>query len=74
MLIIKSILSALVEVGRHLAGWQHSRIRQLAALRELDVRLLADIGVTPEEVRNGAPLIAKRRRGLSPGLWTRDVG
>ena len=48
--MISSMLNVLLEAGRYLRGSQRSRIQQLAALRELDDRLLADIGVTPEEV------------------------
>jgi L-amino acid N-acyltransferase YncA/uncharacterized protein YjiS (DUF1127 family) len=68
MLMTKSILSALLEVGRYLGGSRHSRIRQMAALRELDDRLLADIGVTPEEVRNGAPAYRQATSAMVAGL------
>ncbi|MDW6020677.1 DUF1127 domain-containing protein [Mesorhizobium sp. BAC0120] len=45
-----------MEAGRYLALSPRSRIRQLAALRELDSRLLADIGVTRAEATQGRPL------------------
>jgi L-amino acid N-acyltransferase YncA/uncharacterized protein YjiS (DUF1127 family) len=69
--MIKSILRALLEAGCHLAGSQHSRIRQLEALRELDDRLLADIGVTPDEVRNGAPAFRQGASRIVTGSGTK---
>jgi uncharacterized protein YjiS (DUF1127 family) len=44
-------LDLLREPWRYLAGSPRSRIRQAAALRALDDRLLADIGITPWEAR-----------------------
>lgn len=46
----------LLEAGRYLAGSENSRIRQLRAMRQLDARLLEDIGLTPAEARRGYPL------------------
>jgi uncharacterized protein YjiS (DUF1127 family) len=53
---------ALLEAGRWLAGPQHSRLRQRAALRDLDDRLLADVGISREEARRGRPLGTPRPR------------
>jgi uncharacterized protein YjiS (DUF1127 family) len=41
------------ELVRYLTGSPRSRLRQLAALRELDDRMLRDIGVTREEAWRG---------------------
>lgn len=43
----------LLELGRYLGGSPRSRLHQRAALRDLDARLLADIGVTRLEARDG---------------------
>jgi len=40
-----------LEVARHLSGCPRSQLRQRAALRELDDRLLLDIGTTRRETR-----------------------
>jgi hypothetical protein len=52
------ILDLLLETGRYLALSPRSRLRQRAALRELDHRLLADIGVTRAEATKGRRLQA----------------
>jgi phosphinothricin acetyltransferase len=51
-----STKTVLLELGRYLGGSPHSRIRQLAALRDLDARLLADIGVTRAQALQGRRL------------------
>jgi GNAT superfamily N-acetyltransferase/uncharacterized protein YjiS (DUF1127 family) len=48
----------LVEAIRYLTMSSHSRLHQLAALRELDERLLADIGITRLEAKLGRRSIA----------------
>ena len=45
----------IVEIGRYIGGSPWSRARQRAALRNLDDRLLADIGLTREEAQSGGP-------------------
>jgi uncharacterized protein YjiS (DUF1127 family) len=55
--------AALREAGRWLAGSQSSRLRQRATLRDLDDRLLADVGISREEARRGHPLQPARPRG-----------
>ncbi|TAJ32998.1 MAG: GNAT family N-acetyltransferase [Reyranella sp.] len=45
----------IVEIGRYIGGSPWSRARQRAALRNLDDRLLADIGLTREEADVGGP-------------------
>jgi hypothetical protein len=50
------ILDLFLEAGRYLALSPQSRLRQRAALRELDRRLLADIGVTTAEAARGRRL------------------
>ena len=47
------MLGKLREAGRYLVGSPLSRGHQLTALRALDDRLLADIGLTRREVRDG---------------------
>jgi phosphinothricin acetyltransferase len=53
------IRNFLCEVGRYLVASPHSRLYQVEALRELDDRLLADIGIARSEARHsrafGAP-------------------
>jgi uncharacterized protein YjiS (DUF1127 family) len=46
-----------VELARYLGGSPHSRLRQRAALRELDERLLDDIGLA------GRRTVSHRRPG-----------
>ena len=56
---ISSIKDILQEAARYLTASPHSRLRQLHALRELDDRLLADVGVTRREALCSRPI---RRR------------
>ncbi|WP_407170503.1 DUF1127 domain-containing protein [Bradyrhizobium sp. ORS 111] len=49
---VKSIGGVLVELGRYLAASPRSRIRRWQALRELDDRLLADVGLSRSDVRD----------------------
>ncbi|MFC7399865.1 GNAT family N-acetyltransferase [Chelatococcus sp. GCM10030263] len=53
---LPSITAILLEVGRYLAGSPQSRLRQREALRDLDRRLLADIGVTRGKAQVGRRL------------------
>lgn len=53
------VMAAFREAGRYLALSPRSRLHQRAALRELDDRLLADIGVTRREALGGRP-VARR--------------
>ncbi|MBX6324381.1 MAG: DUF1127 domain-containing protein, partial [Rhodospirillaceae bacterium] len=55
------ILGALREAWRCLTASPHSRRRQLEALRALDDRLLADIGLSRGEAEAGR-LLARRDR------------
>jgi uncharacterized protein YjiS (DUF1127 family) len=57
MATMRSILDSLRELALCCIGSPDSRIRQLAALRNLDAHLLQDIGITPEEARRA---IARR--------------
>ena len=52
----RSILDSVREAAFCCIGSPHSRTRQLAALRDLDAHLLTDIGLTREEVQQGAAL------------------
>jgi len=54
--VIRLIFQAFWFLAGHAAGMPPSRGRQLAALRELDDRLLADVGITRLEARLGRPL------------------
>lgn len=54
-----SIMAAVREAGRYLALSPRSRLHQRAALRDLDHRLLADVGITRREVLSGRPLARK---------------
>lgn len=47
----------MVEIGRYIGASPHSQARQRAALRNLDDRLLADIGLSREQVNSGGPMI-----------------
>lgn len=47
---LKCIGGVIVELGRYLAVSPHSRIRSRQALRELDDRLLADVGLSRSDV------------------------
>ncbi len=60
------ILDVLCEAWRRLTASPHSRRRQLEALRALDDRLLADIGVSRAEARAGRPLAPRGRPGEGP--------
>jgi uncharacterized protein YjiS (DUF1127 family) len=53
MIVFRSILDGIREAGLWLTGSPHSRIRQRAALRNLDAHLLRDIGLTAEAARRG---------------------
>jgi uncharacterized protein YjiS (DUF1127 family) len=55
MTTFDAILNAVREIWLSCTGSPLSRSRQLAALRKLDAHLLADIGLTPDEARRGAP-------------------
>lgn len=46
----------MVEIGRYLGGSPWSRTRQRAALRNLDDRLLSDIGLSREQALSGGSL------------------
>ena len=61
MFSFRSILDEIRETALLCIGSPDSRTRQLAALRRLDAHLLKDIGLTPEEAREGH--ILARRRG-----------
>jgi L-amino acid N-acyltransferase YncA len=61
------VLGKLREAGRYLVGSPLSRGHQLAALRVLDDRLLADIGLTRREVRDG------RRSPSGAGMTVLDT-
>jgi uncharacterized protein YjiS (DUF1127 family) len=50
---LENIRQWLVELSRYFVGSSRSRIRQLEALRELDDRLLEDVGVSRGEARLG---------------------
>lgn len=50
-----SLSRLVVEAIRYVAASPQSRIRQRAALRALDERLLTDVGITPDEARRGRP-------------------
>jgi L-amino acid N-acyltransferase YncA len=47
----------MLEIGRYIGGSPWSRARQRAALRNLDDRLLADIGLSREQVLSGGSMI-----------------
>ncbi|WP_076860405.1 GNAT family N-acetyltransferase [Bradyrhizobium mercantei] len=70
---LKSIGNVIVELGRHLAVSPHSRIRRWQALRELDDRLLADVGLSRCDVEMSPwyPQPASTRR-RSAGMMPRD--
>jgi len=65
MFSFRSILDDIREVALACIGSPQSRTRQLAALRKLDAHLLKDIGLTPEEAREGH-FIARRRGENAP--------
>lgn len=46
-----------MEIARFIGGSPWSRTRQRAALRNLDDRLLSDIGLTREQVLSGGPMM-----------------
>ncbi|MHC2437441.1 GNAT family N-acetyltransferase [Bradyrhizobium sp. USDA 4451] len=50
---LKFIGGVIVELGRYLVVSPHSRIRRWQALRELDDRLLADVGLSRSDVEMG---------------------
>ena len=71
-----TIRKALQEAARYLAASQYSRLRQWEALRQLDDRLLADIGVardTPPGAAEGHPVHAALAPAPAPGLLVRDT-
>lgn len=47
----------MLEIGRYIGGSPWSRARQRAALRNLDDRLLADIGLSREQVLSGGSMV-----------------
>ena len=59
MSTFRSILDSFREAALSCIGSPHSRTRQLAALRDLDAHLLSDIGLTRDEVNQGAALRAE---------------
>jgi uncharacterized protein YjiS (DUF1127 family) len=63
MATMRSILDSLRELALCCIGSPDSRIRQLAALRNLDAHLLQDIGITPEEARRA---VARRAVTVEP--------
>lgn len=70
---LKSIGDAIVELGRYLAVSPHSRIRRRQSLRELDDRLLADVGLSRSDVEMSPwwPQQAPTRR-RNTGMMPRD--
>lgn len=70
---LKSIVGLIVELGRYLAVSPHSRIRRWQALRELDDRLLADVGLSRSDVEMSpwCPQQAPTRR-RSTGMMPLD--
>jgi L-amino acid N-acyltransferase YncA len=52
-----SLGDVIVEIARFIGGSPWSRTRQRAALRNLDDRLLSDIGLTREQVLSGGPMM-----------------
>jgi hypothetical protein len=58
----------LLEAGRYLAGSENSRLRQLRAMRQLDARLLEDIGLTPADARRGHPLRSRSGDAEPPSI------
>ena len=65
------IVQPLKEVRRYLTASPQSRLRQLAALRQLDDRLLADIGVTRREASGGR---SSRRNAVTTDLAAEAAG
>lgn len=55
------ILNVFVEAVRYASGSPLSRRRQLAALRDLDARLLADVGISKGEAAAGCSAKARLR-------------
>ena len=79
---VKSIASVIAELGRYLTASPHSRVRRWQALRELDDRLLADVGLSRDDVEMAAwwtgPLGKDERGGMvvaagSNGVVVRDA-
>ncbi|MGN1287619.1 MAG: GNAT family N-acetyltransferase [Bradyrhizobium sp.] len=68
---LRRIGGVIVELGRYLAVSPHSRIRRWQALRELDDRLLADVGLSRSDVEmspwcvQNAPM-RRRSTGMMP--------
>ncbi len=54
-------LELLIEAVNYAAGSPRSRLRQIAALRELDDRLLDDVGITRRQALAGRPASARSR-------------
>lgn len=52
-----SLGDVIVEIARFIGGSPWSRTRQRAALRNLDDRLLTDIGLSREQVLSGGPMM-----------------
>jgi len=73
---VKSIGGVLVELGRYLAASPRSRIRRWQALRELDDRLLADVGLSRSDVEISpwGPQHAPTLRRSTGMMAARDEG
>ena len=67
MLNVGTLLDLLREIGRYMSGSPQSRTRQRTALRELNPRLLEDIGLTREEARTGVPRPSRHHQAAAPG-------
>src|SRR5437764_1757320 len=50
MSVVKTVNSVIVELARYLTASPHSRISRWQALRDLDDRLLADVGLSRSDV------------------------
>lgn len=69
------IIRLLREAALYIGASPHSRLHQLGALRDLDERLLRDIGICREAARTGRPIDNRElahaladRSGVSPGI------
>lgn len=73
-----SALALLKEISRYLVASPHSRLVQRRALRELDDRLLADIGLTRTAIAAGRPrgirdMIRSQSGAKAGGAWMGKV-